>query len=165
MKQIHDFKPLLIGIDRYIPDCIIDRGLEYYEQCLVEDVQIKKPWIHATVLGNYGDYNVQVHMNDFSKSRCDCPYGDYCKHMAAVVYYVTREYTGKPGFNEPAGGTCECVADDETCAGAAETALQQQNHQKYDELDQCLNSMGKEDLLGIIKQLMETDPSNVKRLA
>lgn len=60
-----------------------------------------KSRIHATVLGNYGDYSVQVHVADFIKSRCNCPYGDYCKHMAAVVYYVTREYAGQPGLLVP----------------------------------------------------------------
>lgn len=145
-------------MDRYIPDHIIARGLKYYEQGLVEDVQIEEIWIHATVLGNYGDYNVQVHIADFSRSRCNCPYGDYCKHMAAVVYCVTREYAGGPGYSEPPSGPCMCSSDD-TGAGVAETSVQQPNHQPDDDLDQCLNSMGKEDLLETIKRLMETDPS------
>lgn len=151
MKEIYDFKTLLIELDRYIPDHIIDRGLEYYEQGLVEDVQIKKTWIHATVLGNYGDYKVRVHMTDFSKSRCNCPYQDYCKHMAAVVYYVNREYTGEPGYSEPAGGPCAC--------SAAETDVQQPSRKPDDDLDQRLKNMGKEELLETIKRLMETDPS------
>ena len=100
MKEIHYLKPLLMEMDRYIPDYIIHRGLKYYEQGLVENVNIDGQLVHATVLGNYGDYKVQVHMTDFSTSRCNCPYGDYCKHMAAVVYYVIREYTGESGYSE-----------------------------------------------------------------
>jgi hypothetical protein len=42
---------------------------------------------------SYGNYDVKVHRSDFSKSRCDCPYEGYFKHMAAVVYYVKRKYS------------------------------------------------------------------------
>ncbi|OPX87679.1 MAG: hypothetical protein A4E53_02391 [Pelotomaculum sp. PtaB.Bin104] len=158
MKGIRDSKPLLMGMDLYIPDHIIDRGYEYYQQGLVEEVRIKEPWIYATVLGNYGDYSVHVHMSEFNKSRCDCPYEGYCKHMAAVVYYVTEEYADKPGYSEPAGSPCAC-ATDETGAGVAEAAAQQPKLQLDNDLAQRLKSMEREDLLETIEQLMETSPS------
>lgn len=53
MKENHDFKSLLTRMNQYIQDYIIDRGLVYYEQELVENVQIKEPWIHATVMRNW----------------------------------------------------------------------------------------------------------------
>jgi uncharacterized Zn finger protein len=93
-SKMQDWTSLMREMDRYVPDHIIDRGCEYWEQGLVEEVRIEQQWIRATVLGNYGDYDVKVHRSDFSKSRCDCPYEGYCKHMAAVVYYVKGEYSG-----------------------------------------------------------------------
>lgn len=78
--------------------------------------------------------------------------------MAAVVYYVTREYADQPGCSEPAGSPC-ARAIDETGAGIAEAALKQPNHQLDDDLDHRLKSMEKEDLLETIKQLMGTSPS------
>jgi len=63
---------------------------------------------------------------DFSKSRCNCPYEDYCKHMAAVVYQMTREYTGEQGYSEPAGGPCQCTPDEtEVVAEAGAQQLSQ----------------------------------------
>lgn len=155
MKEIQDLNPLLAGMGRYIQDHIIDRGRDYYEQGLVEEIKIKGPWINATVLGNYGDYNVQVHMTDFSKSRCNCPYEDYCKHMAAVVFYVASEDAGQSNNSEL--NSCACAVDG--TEGVAENTKQRPNHQPADDLDQRLKSMEQEDLLETIKQLMKADPA------
>jgi len=156
MKEIQDLNPLLAGMRRYIQDHIIDRGRDYYEQGLVEEIQIKGPWINATVLGNYGDYSVQVHMTDFSKSRCNCPYEDYCKHMAAVVFYVASEDAGQ--YDNSERNSCACAVD------GTEGVEQRLNHHPPNELDQRLESMEKEDLLGTIKQLMENDPSSREKI-
>ncbi|GBF35442.1 SWIM zinc finger family [Desulfocucumis palustris] len=158
MKKNHDLNKLLAAMESYIPDYIIERGLEYYENGLVENVNIDGQWVHATVLGNYGDYNVKVHMADFSKSRCSCPYEDYCKHMAAVVYQLTREYAGEQGYSEPAGGPGRYKPDE------TESVAEPSAKQPDDDLDQRLKSMGREDLLGAIKQLMETDPSSREKI-
>lgn len=160
MKESHDFKSILTGMYQFIRDYIIDRGLVYYEQGLVENVQIKEPWIHATVLGNYGDYQVQVHLTDFSKSRCNCPYDDYCKHMAAVVYYTTRECAEQPGYSEPAGVPCACASDE----AGTDTVGQQPNRQPDDDLRLHLKSMGNDDLLETITRLMEIEPSTRETL-
>ena len=38
--------------------------------------------------GNAGNYAVVIELDDFSESSCECPYENYCKHMAAVVYDI-----------------------------------------------------------------------------
>ena len=38
--------------------------------------------------GNAGNYEVVIELDDFSESSCECPYENYCKHMAAVVYDI-----------------------------------------------------------------------------
>ncbi|MGN4943737.1 SWIM zinc finger family protein [Bacillus cereus group sp. MYBK104-1] len=72
----------------HIPKYIIDRGYEYYEDGHVEDVEIQDKKIFAFVTGNAGDYEVIIDLEDFAKSSCECPYENYCKHMAAVVYDI-----------------------------------------------------------------------------
>lgn len=158
MKERFDLKSLLTGMNQYIRDYIIDRGFVYYEQGLVEDVLINEPWVHATVLGNYGDYKVQVHLTDFSKSRCSCPYDDYCKHMAAVVYYAARECAEHPDYSEPAGIHFRCGSG-EAGAGVTETFIRRPNRQPDDVLHQRMKSMGNDDLLKTISRLMEIEPS------
>jgi len=155
MKEGRCFKRLLMEMKRYVQDHIIERGFDYYEQGLVEDIEIRGPWIHATVLGNYGDYDVRVHIPDFSKSRCNCPYDDYCKHMAAVVYYITGEYAGESDYMGNAWDPCVSAAGD-PCRCAADMDVQQRTG---DDLDRRLESMDKEELLQTMKQLLETNPS------
>ncbi|MDD4335553.1 MAG: SWIM zinc finger family protein [Desulfotomaculaceae bacterium] len=161
MKEGHDFKLLLMEMNRYVQDYIVDRGLAYYEQGLVEDVRIKEPWIHATVLGNYGDYKVKVHMTDFSKSRCGCPYDDYCKHMAAVVYYLIRECAELPGYSEPAGFSRAGASGE---AGTSETLEQEPDRQPDNALQQLLRNLEKDDLLETITRLVEIEPSTKETL-
>lgn len=77
--------------DEFFP-AILDRGYTYYENNLVEDVMKKGNTFYAKVLGNEL-YNVQVEIenNIFVDGSCDCPYadeGNYCKHMAALLYYL-----------------------------------------------------------------------------
>lgn len=160
IKEHHDFKLLLNEMNKYIRDYIADRGLAYYEQGLVENVRIKEPWIHASVLGNYGDYEVQVHMTDFSKSRCGCPYDDYCKHMAAVVFYISG-CAEQPRYSEPAVLSRAGASGE---AGASETLEQQPDRQPDNDLQQHLQKMEKDDLLETITRLVEIEPSTRETL-
>ncbi|MFP3376537.1 SWIM zinc finger family protein [Bacillus sp. SIMBA_069] len=72
----------------HIPKYIIDRGYEYYEEGHVEDVEIHNNKVFAFVTGNAGNYEVVIELENFSESSCECPYENYCKHMAAVVYDI-----------------------------------------------------------------------------
>lgn len=88
---------LLKDIMKWIPKYIIDRGYEYYEEGHVEDVEIHDKKVFAFVTGNAGNYEVIIDLEDFAESSCECPYENYCKHMAAVVYEIqgTGESTVK----------------------------------------------------------------------
>lgn len=79
---------LLKDIMKWIPKYIIDRGYEYYEEGHVEDVEIHDKKVFAFVTGNAGNYEVIIDLEDFAESSCECPYENYCKHMAAVVYEI-----------------------------------------------------------------------------
>ncbi|MDR4983999.1 hypothetical protein CN491_08910 [Bacillus cereus] len=79
---------LLKELYKYIPKYIVDRGYEYYEDGHVEDVEIHDKKVFAFVTGNAGNYEVVIDLEDFTESSCECPYENYCKHMAAVVYDI-----------------------------------------------------------------------------
>ncbi|EMJ6440835.1 MULTISPECIES: SWIM zinc finger family protein [Bacillus] len=79
---------LLKDITKWIPKYIVDKGYEYYEDGHVEDVEIQDKKVFAFVTGNAGNYEVVIDLEGFSESNCECPYENYCKHMAAVVYDI-----------------------------------------------------------------------------
>lgn len=79
---------LLKDIMKWIPKYIIDRGYEYYEEGHVEDVEVHDNKVFAFVTGNARNYEVVIDLEDFAESSCECPYENYCKHMAAVVYDI-----------------------------------------------------------------------------
>ena len=148
MKKSHNLQLLLVGMGQYIQDHIADRGFAYYEQGLVKNVHIKEPWIQATVPGNYGNYKVRIHLTDFSKSQCNCPYQGYCKHLAAVVYYVTSS-TGQLAGLSPEGAP----------EAADTTSILTKNGEKQPGLQHLLSVMGKNDLLETIYRLVEIQPT------
>ncbi|WP_018133130.1 SWIM zinc finger family protein [Effusibacillus pohliae] len=70
----------------YFRDTILKRGWDYYLADSVEDLEMEgKAVIKATVYGSE-PYQVRIHLDAFPSSTCSCPYGDYCKHMAAVLF-------------------------------------------------------------------------------
>ena len=69
---------------------ILERGYDYYMQGLVEDYREDNGVINATVCGSE-DYEVDIKLvnGKLDDAYCSCPYaedGNYCKHMAAVLY-------------------------------------------------------------------------------
>ncbi len=73
---------------------ISKRGYEYYKNNLVSDVSKEEFGYSAKVMGSKV-YNVSVKLaeNIFLGGSCTCPYnetGDYCKHIAALLYYLNE---------------------------------------------------------------------------
>ena len=73
-------------------DHILNRGYDYYISGKVDKVEINNDEVTAIVHGN-DDYKVSLTVEDdiFLGGECSCPYnedGEYCKHMAAVLYYL-----------------------------------------------------------------------------
>lgn len=140
MIKEQKFANLVEEMRCHIPDYIMDRGYDYFERELVEGLQINDPWITASVLGQYGDYEVKVHMDDFGRSSCDCPYDDYCKHMAAVVFAVTENDNKEQGCDEEDGDTVSPAAS-----------------QKNDDVQSRLQKLDKEELLQVLTELMNAE--------
>ena len=78
---------------------ILERGYEYYENGLVENVLINDNIVTAKVLGTT-IYNVSIQIDNgaFINGDCTCPYaskGNYCKHMVALLYKLNEENIDK----------------------------------------------------------------------
>ena len=73
---------------------IVQRGKSYFRSGRIKSINIKEDRITAKVLGNYGNYNIEITVDqkrNFETS-CNCPYdGSGCKHIAAVMYYVYHQ--------------------------------------------------------------------------
>lgn len=71
---------------------ILERGLKYYEEGYVTSLEQTLTGYMAVVEGT-DDYHVEIEIRDDQvyDMTCTCPYaadGNYCKHMAAVLYKI-----------------------------------------------------------------------------
>ena len=76
-------------VKQFAGSTIFNRGNNYYRNGMVYDLRYDagNDSIQAQVSGNYGDYEVDITMQDNHISAdCDCPYDGYpCKHIVAVL--------------------------------------------------------------------------------
>ena len=74
-------------------NAIFIRGYEYFKDEMVKSVEyLDESKIHAEVSGNYGDYTIEILVNnEIVEAICDCPYDGYpCKHIIAVLLEFTN---------------------------------------------------------------------------
>ena len=89
--------------ERLFKPHILERGMAYYCEGCVEDLEIYEDEITAVVEGTE-QYDVSIELDEdgvFSME-CTCPYaegGENCKHMAAVLYAWQDEKKGSRGAN------------------------------------------------------------------
>jgi uncharacterized Zn finger protein len=91
-----DMNQLTTRIRPNFHSTILKRGLDYYRQALVRGLQADDSGkLSAKVLGS-DIYKVTINLSSFTASTCNCPYGDYCKHMAAVLFEVCKRTGNDP---------------------------------------------------------------------
>ncbi|MFC6260542.1 SWIM zinc finger family protein [Levilactobacillus fujinensis] len=116
---------------------VISRGRAYYKRGLVTNLRQTESAVQATVNGSES-YRVVLQFGPSCLQHvgCTCPYateGKYCKHMAAVLFYLDeiRGLAGNKQANYPtltelvAGATDQQVRDFLTLALAADNRLAQ----------------------------------------
>lgn len=91
---------------------ILERGLNYYEEGMVESLEETAEGYKAIVNGSE-EYSVEIDIDEgnISYMFCDCPYadeGNCCKHMAAVLY----EIEGGKTERKPAKDLFQRLADE-----------------------------------------------------
>ncbi|MCF6093284.1 SWIM zinc finger family protein [Microaerobacter geothermalis] len=136
---------------RYIEPHIIQRGYHYYLDRQVEDLTIHEDWIEATVYGNYGEYTVRVNQHDFSDSECDCPYEDYCKHMAAVVYQAVLNQI------KPLGDHSSSAENRSISATEHSSSVRNTEASEKDQLYPVIQNLSPDELKEICYQLTTSD--------
>lgn len=80
--------------EQFFENHILERGREYFELGLVKKVEVKDKITRAIVDGSK-EYKVEINDTRHGlKLSCDCPYadtGEYCKHLAAVLFYLDEK--------------------------------------------------------------------------
>ncbi|TMU87407.1 hypothetical protein FGG79_04580 [Bacillus sp. BHET2] len=91
---MHDFSDLMIEMEIHVNETIMNRGLTYYRGNRIIDTVIFPTHVHGVVNGKGDDYDTIVYLDQFEKSICTCPFSGYCKHIAALVFYL-QDYKGE----------------------------------------------------------------------
>ncbi|MDR6552196.1 SWIM zinc finger family protein [Paenibacillus qinlingensis] len=70
---------------------ILARGWAYFNEGAVRDIQVEGTSIIKARVDGTKSYKVTLDLKSFTRSGCTCPYGYYCKHMAAVLFEVAKQ--------------------------------------------------------------------------
>ncbi|MHA7608443.1 SWIM zinc finger family protein [Elizabethkingia meningoseptica] len=84
------------NFENFIEPKIIKRGLEYYEEGVVENFnEIAREHYIANIVGT-DDYEIEIQLEDgeITAHFCTCPYdyGEFCKHEVAVLYTILEKH-------------------------------------------------------------------------
>ena len=75
--------------ENYFSNVILERGYDYFEMNTVEIINASNKSIDAKVIGSDAyDVRISFKNREIKSMYCSCPYYDYCKHQAAVLYYA-----------------------------------------------------------------------------
>ncbi|WP_338552264.1 SWIM zinc finger family protein [Paenibacillus sp. KS-LC4] len=74
------------NIREHMQQVIVERGWEYFRKGYVRKVEVHDQHLLTGVVAGSELYAVSIDVMDFAYSRCTCPYGGFCKHMAAVFF-------------------------------------------------------------------------------
>lgn len=85
----------LRNFTKYINKTIVGRGQEYYMEGRIARIEECGDHRYVASVDGRDRYTVTVELDgqeDIAEITCDCPYtgGDYCKHMAAVLFALTE---------------------------------------------------------------------------
>lgn len=70
---------------------IMERGWAYFKKSVVKEIQVEGTSILKAKVDGTKRYKVNLDLKSFTRSSCSCPYGYYCKHLAAVLFEVAKQ--------------------------------------------------------------------------
>ncbi len=86
----------LQDFENYIDSAIVKRGLAYYNDDCVSDLDDSRNGTYTANVFGSEEYEVSVSIKDsnITEHYCDCPYeyGDFCKHEVALLFYLRDEF-------------------------------------------------------------------------
>jgi hypothetical protein len=81
--------------EEYIEEKILRRGLSYFKNGNVNDVEEITPGVYEAVVNGSEDYlvNLTIEKGKIIEYDCSCPYdmGPVCKHIAAVIFHLQED--------------------------------------------------------------------------
>lgn len=90
----------LNNFHEYVSPKIYERGEDYYENDMVDNVEHDFPDTWTAEIEGSDVYIIEIKMNgdEITDWDCDCPYdyGDVCKHVVAVLLYIKNNKDNHP---------------------------------------------------------------------
>ena len=85
----------LTEFEQYIDDKIVHRGLAYFKNNNISEVEEINDGEYQAVVEGSNDYHVDLKLvnGKLSQFFCDCPFdmGPMCKHVVALLFYIREE--------------------------------------------------------------------------
>lgn len=107
----------LDDFENEISPVIFQRGEDYYEDGLVEELDETAPGIWCAVVAGTMDYETEVCVKDgeIVSWDCDCPYDGYiCKHVVAVLLKLRNERSAFSEYEEVESNVESVVPEERT---------------------------------------------------
>ena len=91
----------------------LKRGVEYFKDGRVEDLQVFDDGVHAIVWGNHAYVVSILHSvhDDTLVSECSCPVGFACKHAVATLLMYSAYQDAEGGFDDAPNRIEDWAAD------------------------------------------------------
>lgn len=80
-----------VQMQTYFGKTILNRGWKYYLDGEVSGISREGEFLIKAKVSGSSRYRVTLDCKSFHRSDCSCPYGAYCKHMAAVLFEVAKQ--------------------------------------------------------------------------
>lgn len=81
--------------EQHISEAILKRGLSYYENGYVVELEEITDGVYEAIVSGSEDYTVELEINEgtIRECTCSCPYdmGPVCKHIVAVLFYLQQD--------------------------------------------------------------------------
>lgn len=147
--------PFLISeFEQHLPETILKKGLSYFKKGQVLTVDEVTPGYYEASVEGTENYQVTltIHKGTLNKATCNCPYTDglYCKHVAAVIFYLQQDVLGISVGKT--GGTRKKNTSD-----PASSKPSKKKARSKDLIDIILDRASKEELALFLKNLAEID--------
>ena len=134
--------------EKYVDDKILSRGMSYFKDGGVTCCEEIAPGEFEAVVEGSEDYEVRLtfRRNKLKEFSCTCPYdyGNICKHIVAVLYYLKNE-------NDAAKRPCSKAEPVRKPASKKRKTVTEQ-------VDEMLGSLSHSDLKAFIKERCINDP-------
>ncbi|MFA4852957.1 MAG: SWIM zinc finger family protein [Bacteroidales bacterium] len=138
----------LQNFEQYIDETILKRGLKYWKDGRVEEIELIDEGKYEAIVNGTEDYTVHISMenNSVSEYYCSCPYdmGPVCKHVVAVLFELNKEQ-----FDD--------VKRQKKKNGGKTTAAKQKTKPVRQQVSEILEKLAKEELAQFVSKLCERD--------